>query len=212
MSQHPHGHYRRYRAGCHCTPCRDANNADARRRRRLIAYGTWEGRVDATGTIRRLRALAIEGWSAAYVAARMGVDPSTIREITRGERTHVVGITARSIAMIYDEIHAEPGPGRTCTTHARKKRWHGPEAWTDDTIGDPAAKPYDSAPVIVDEVAIHRAIRGDRTVRLSRMERSEAVRILTDRGESQEQIAERLGVTDRTVGRWRAIHRQVDAA
>lgn len=71
-----------------------------------------------------------------------------------------------------------------------------------------APKPYEDARIAVDEVAVHRAIDGDRTVSLTRAERSEAVRILTDRGLSRFEIAERLGVTDRTVVRWRAVHRE----
>lgn len=71
-----------------------------------------------------------------------------------------------------------------------------------------AAKQYEAPRTTVDDVAVYRAINGDRTVPLTRPERSEAVRILTGRGLSGEAIAERLGVTERTVVRWRAVHRE----
>ncbi len=55
----------------------------------------------------------------------------------------------------------------------------------------------------VDEVAVERACQGDRTVRLNAAELAAAFRYLTARGCSASQIAGRLGVSDRTVKRWR---------
>ncbi len=55
----------------------------------------------------------------------------------------------------------------------------------------------------VDEVAVERACQGDRTVRLNAAEHHAAFRYLTSRGLSVSQIAARLGVSDRTVKRWR---------
>jgi transcriptional regulator with XRE-family HTH domain len=167
--------------------------------------------------MRRIRALAVEGWSPAIVAARMGTEPSHIRTIARGERTYVTALTARSIAMIYDEWYAEPGPSKLGIAHARKQRWHGPEAWNDDTIDDPCASPIRprrprDPDRDVDEVAVHRALSGDHSVHLNRPERSEAVRIAALRGYPPEETARRLGVTERTVERWRAAHRREQVA
>lgn len=54
----------------------------------------------------------------------------------------------------------------------------------------------------VDEIAVERAMKGD-PVALTSRERDEAFRRLAERGVSDEQIAQRLGVADRTVLRWR---------
>lgn len=54
-----------------------------------------------------------------------------------------------------------------------------------------------------DEVAIARAVRGDRPDRLTWRERDAAVRKLTDRGLTSRQIAEQLGCHQRTVFRAR---------
>lgn len=53
----------------------------------------------------------------------------------------------------------------------------------------------------IDEVAIWRRITGDPRVVLTRPERLEAVRQLTGRGWSLDAIADRLGVTQRTIVR-----------
>jgi FixJ family two-component response regulator len=56
----------------------------------------------------------------------------------------------------------------------------------------------------VDEVAVDRACRGDRTVPLSSGEMRLAFEWLTGSRLSAQQIATRLGVSKRTVDRWRA--------
>jgi DNA-binding CsgD family transcriptional regulator len=80
-----------------------------------------------------------------------------------------------------------------------------PLAWSDDKIDDPAARP--SKMVIhhhtaIDEIAVQRASRGER-VRLSRAERAEVVRRLTAAGLSAADIADRLGIAQRSVSRLR---------
>lgn len=56
----------------------------------------------------------------------------------------------------------------------------------------------------VDEIAVERAVNGDRTIHLNRAELAAAWRILERRRRSSYEIAETLGVSDRTVQRWRA--------
>jgi ParB family chromosome partitioning protein len=55
----------------------------------------------------------------------------------------------------------------------------------------------------IDELAVQRAVGGDRSVRLNVSEREEAVRILSQQGLSDSDVAARLGVTARTVLRCR---------
>jgi hypothetical protein len=56
----------------------------------------------------------------------------------------------------------------------------------------------------VDEIAVEKACRGDRSVRLNGVEMAAAFAYLNAHGCSLRQIAERLGVTARTVSRWRS--------
>lgn len=55
----------------------------------------------------------------------------------------------------------------------------------------------------VDEVAVERAVAGDKTVPLSRAEHHAAWQRLERQGKSSRQIARILGVAPRTVVRWR---------
>lgn len=56
-------------------------------------------------------------------------------------------------------------------------------------------------PAPVDDVAVRRAVEGDRGVRLNREERRAAIRALRDQGYGAPFIAGRLGITERTVQR-----------
>jgi transposase-like protein len=56
----------------------------------------------------------------------------------------------------------------------------------------------------IDDVAVERAIQGDRSVRLNRHEVARAHRLLADRGLGARSIAAVLGVSERAVTRWRA--------
>lgn len=56
----------------------------------------------------------------------------------------------------------------------------------------------------IDEIAVERACKGDRSVPLTHAELAAAFHALNERGYSARVIAERLGVTDRTVQRWRS--------
>lgn len=58
----------------------------------------------------------------------------------------------------------------------------------------------------VDEVAIQRAVAGDKSVPLNRAEFARAHQQLHDAGFSAAQIADRLGVTQRSVDRWNNGH------
>lgn len=55
----------------------------------------------------------------------------------------------------------------------------------------------------IDEIAVERACKGDLTVTLNRAEAADAFRRLDARGLSAQEIADRLGTTQRTVVRWR---------
>lgn len=185
VKTYPHGGDRRYIWNrCRCDQCRAAHTAAAARRRRLIAYGQWGGYIDATGTVRRLRALSAIGWSVRHVAQRFeqrtDVDPSWLRSIARGNQGKVHADTARTIAAIYDDWCTQDGPSKHSRSWATKKGWHGPEAWDDGTIDDPSVEA--ARPEVVDEVAVHRALRGDRTVTLTPAERRATVALLVERG------------------------------
>jgi hypothetical protein len=134
--------------GCLCAPCTRAGAEYRARRARLIAYGRWEHRVDATGTRRRVQALAWCGWSLARLSARLGGDESLARKILR--RRQVTAATARAVRELYDELwdqappEDDPWDARAAVrarNYARTRGFAPPQAWDDDEIDDPAASP-----------------------------------------------------------------------
>lgn len=207
-----HGQAERYRQHIldrdePCAPCREAERVKkaSYRKRRYLNRGPLL--VDATGTRRRIHALAAIGWSAGELATRYGYDRTAIGKWTQTPEVHVT--TRDRVAALYEELWDIPGPSERVRQIAATRGWLPPLAWDDDAIDDPAAQP---ATVVaettrtkdIDEIAVYRATHGDR-VGLTTAERRAAVRILTDRGRTETQIADILGVAPRIVARDRSV-------
>lgn len=116
--------------------------------------------VDATGTMRRIRALVAIGWPIAHLAPRFRMYETALGNIARGQLTHVRATTADIVALEYRTLSRIPGPSQRARNEARKKGWHGPAAWDDiDNPGEqpdvePAAEPEPSR----DELAAIRRV------------------------------------------------------
>ena len=180
-------------------------------------------RVDATGTRRRLQALATLGWSVTSLAARSELAVRTLRRALTS--TTVTAQTARAVGRLYDQLRAElarhrtPGEqaaaARTKAT-AQRAGWRGPLAWDDidhdpDELDEAAALEQPGSPAArVDVVAVERAMRGEQ-LPLTALERRDAVARLTSRGLSARCIAELLHTTVRTVTRLRGSARDAAA-
>lgn len=84
-----------------------------------------------------------------------------------------------------------------------------PEVVTDhegDAFDDPFDLDLGDDADYIDEIAVERRVSGNRTVALNTAEAFEAFSRLEVKGMSASEIAERLGVTQRTVVRWRNGH------
>lgn len=183
---------------CRCDACRDAHTAEAQRRRRGLAYGTWQPYIDSIGTVRRVRALVCAGYTCADIAAARGVHVTVVKDITRQKHQKINTKSAQVWAATYDDLCNEDGPSPKTAARARTKGWHGPEAWTDGTIDDPDAGPLSGQ--FVDDVLVQRAIgRNPAAVaQLNHAERVEATRRLLRRGVTVGAITGRLSVSGRT--------------
>lgn len=105
--------------------------------------------VDATGTRRRLQALATLGWSPAALASELDIDHQRLRAAMTA--THVHAATAAEITHAYDRLwntppfptskHQAAGITRT-RNRASAAGWAPPLAWDDDQIDNPAATPH----------------------------------------------------------------------
>lgn len=98
-------------------------------------------RIDATGSRRRLQALAAIGWTLGGLAAHAGCTKQWIAEIRRAERVRAE--TAEMVTRLFAELHATPGPSSRAAELARRAGWALPMEWDDD-IDDPAAQPVRS--------------------------------------------------------------------
>jgi len=107
----------------------------------LIYKGQWDGPVDATGTIRRLRALAAMGWPMKQLAAMSGVSMPTVSCLMNHRRGTVYSRTAGKVADLYDELSMREGNSQRSRLRARRHGWAPPLAWDDETIDDPNAQP-----------------------------------------------------------------------
>lgn len=188
-----------------CEPCRAAHVRAAQRyrKRRILAHAPLK--VDATGTRRRLRALARIGWTGAVLGERLGVSRDAVNKMTR--HAQVYRTTAEKVAALYDELSMTPGPSERVRRMAKAKGWPPPLAYDEEDLDDPRARPAIGYALqrqqrAFDEIAVERAMH-DASVRLRPAERAEVVRRLTRAGLSAAQIAQRVGVTDRSVVRWR---------
>ena len=70
-------------------------------------------RIDATGTRRRVQALATRGWSRRMIADHIGMDGTYFRKVCNRDRVTVR--VARAIAAVYDEywdclLYTSPSP------------------------------------------------------------------------------------------------------
>ena len=164
------------------------------------------GHVPRVGAVRRVQALMALGWSHQELD-RAGV-PSTARLLT-GTGNLVTIQRWREISELYDRLSMTPGPSPQTRGWAKTLGYAPPLAWDEDTIDEPRAQPHGKdgqhAPCqVIDMVAIRRTLDEPGTnAALTPQEQVIALRAMAARGRSDAHIGERLGVSDRTVLRWR---------
>lgn len=176
------------RWGCRCPKARE----EARIYRKRLRHGRQPpGRVPALGTARRLRALAAAGYSWPDLAAHLGVSRQRVGRLASDPDGLVYARTAATIVSLFTALAATPGRSTDARAFAARQGWAPPMAW--DDIDDPNAVPDfgDNDRGVVDEVAVRRALTGER-VRLSKPERLAALRTGLDRGQPLAAVASAL--------------------
>jgi AraC-like DNA-binding protein len=132
----PHGDYSAYCQGCRCPQAREDWRIYQKRNREGRAP---QRRIDATGTRRRIQALAALGHSLNALSDHLGHSRDYLRTISA--RTTVEAHTEQLVRDLYDQWSMRAGTCTRTRLHAARLGWPPPLAWDDDTIDDPAAQP-----------------------------------------------------------------------
>lgn len=99
------------------------------------------GLIGATGTRRRLQALAAIGYTIEHLCSQHGFARETLRTLRRGSKREVSAVTAAAVEAAYAVLSMVPGPSSVSRDRAVARGWVPPLAWDDDAIDDPAASP-----------------------------------------------------------------------
>ena len=107
------------------------------------------GRIDATGTIRRVQALVALGWPVSHISRHAGLSRENAAEILERPRVYVA--TANAIADAYDSLrHKRPEKHGVIKAHvavarnrAARNKWAPPRYWDQhpNAIDDPDFEP-----------------------------------------------------------------------
>ena len=97
-----------------------------------------DGYVDATGSRRRLQALAVNGWPTRNLAAQLGHNhPTTVQDIAAGKTPTIRLRTMEAIRDLYEQLWDQSGPSQRTASIAKAKGWLPALAWDDDLIDRP---------------------------------------------------------------------------
>lgn len=123
--------------------------------------GGQENMVDATGTARRLQALAADGWDTETLAELMGCHSSEVARWRRSVYARITEANRDRVGGLYDKIQsqADPsGPSPKAREQAERFGYLPPDRWLEEEIDDPAAEPLPPPPDTDDHVATTRLI------------------------------------------------------
>lgn len=177
--------------------------------------------ADATGTIRRLRALIAMGQPPIPIACHLSITEEQLWVLLGGSRNTVPRSTADAAAELFEslwDLRVDSPLADQMREVARHQGWVGPLAW--DDIDDPHEAPNTrgltpeaespggsskGAPAPhIDEIALECALRGE-PVKLTRPERLIAITHLHALKQNDKVIARTLHIHDKTVLRARRL-------
>lgn len=98
--------------------------------------------VDATGTLRRVQALACLGWSHSEIGRRIGRHPRNFIKTLTNPTVSVA--TARAVRDLYEELSMTPATGprvQRVRQRALDQGWIPPLGWDEGDIDVPSARP-----------------------------------------------------------------------
>ena len=199
--------------GTHRPPAARIRPATAERLLAVKLHLAPGAKVDATGSIRRVRALVALGWSQSKLAARLGIRRSNFHFAT-GRRAQCTKAHADAIVALYDTLsmtvppevdHRDKAAASRARRYAKERGWLPPLALDDDRLDDPDYEPASLTPDatgdVLDHAAIYRRTHGDKSVRLTRNEAAQLVEDWIAAGRSLSECERVTGVNTARVRR-----------
>lgn len=159
-------------------------------------------RVLAVGARRRIHALVAIGHPLRTLAPPLRLSAGRLGHML--EQSCLPYRHWAAITELFARLCTVPGPSQQSRKVACRKGWAPPLAWDDDQIDHPDAVPDAVGPrsrAFVDQVAVERALEGDRDVDLTWTERRAAYRTAVERGMTARQVADAFGVDSATADR-----------
>lgn len=141
--------------------------------------------VDAVGSCRRLRAMAVNGWTMKALASRCSLADQTLGDIASGRRAQIWASTAQEIRSLFTQMWNKQPPEGTLRERraagiarsiAKRNGWMPVGAW--DDIDNP-----DAIPDLGEKVSREQALAED------------ADELINSQGYTLQNAAERLGVS-----------------
>jgi plasmid maintenance system antidote protein VapI len=149
--------------------------------------------IEATGSMRRVRALIAFGHTLTSIANAIGMSRGNLNLLVTGRRTRIFAEHAKAIVDVYATWERTPGTNARAKNRGAALNWHTPDYWEDvDGIDDPAFDP-DASTSRAQQVA-------------------ENATWLLEGGLDRDQVAERLGVSRFYVDRALREARKLEAA
>lgn len=187
--------------GCDCPACVEATRVYKKRQRQGRLQPSF---IDPCGTVRRLRGLIAEGWTASRLADLLGADVRHVSRLYLDDTLarRITRATARAVRELCDRIGHDAPPDGTAADRSRSRAerngWVPLYAWDGVNIDDPRARPHLAEDV--DEVAIRRVIDGHaRYGDLRLAERRELIRQHHGRVPN---LSTRIGMSGAQYKRW----------
>jgi len=140
---------------------------------------TTEPFVPKIGAVRRVQALLALGWTHATITETADLAAHASANVLHQQGRWVTLTTHEAVARAYKELSGKAGPSQATRTRAARLGYLPPLAWDDidhDAEADTGTDEPEEATEYLDDVAIERALAGDRSVTLTDAERTEAIR------------------------------------
>jgi transcriptional regulator with XRE-family HTH domain len=118
---------------CRCVPYRTNKLEREKTRRKLKAYGRFEGRVNSLGTKRRIQGLQVLGWTQTHIGDAAGYPQNAVSRLLNKDT--VTPQTRDRIKAAAAKLTGR-GPDEVVARHAVAKGWVSLYAWDDPDVDD----------------------------------------------------------------------------